>query len=68
MGSARTGSNPVGVAFWPPPFVTVGPIGPGICDFCMPPQAAAVIAQLGERKTEDLEVPGSIPGPGIFLL
>ena len=23
-----------------------------------------VIAQLGERKTEDLEVPGSIPGHG----
>ena len=29
----------------------------------------AAIAQLGERKTEDLKVPGSIPGPGmIFLL
>ena len=26
----------------------------------------AVIAQLGERQTEDLEVPGSIPGHGIF--
>ena len=24
----------------------------------------AVIAQLGERKTEDLEVPDSIPGHG----
>ena len=26
----------------------------------------AVIAQLGERQTEDLEVLGSIPSPGIF--
>ena len=28
----------------------------------------AAIAQLGERQTEDLKVPGSIPGVGIFLL
>ena len=28
---------------------------------------AAVIAQLGERQTEDLKVPGSIPGRGIFF-
>ena len=27
----------------------------------------AVIAQLGERQTEDLKVPGSIPGRGKFL-
>ena len=27
----------------------------------------AVIAQLGERQTEDLKVPGSIPGLGTFL-
>jgi hypothetical protein len=27
---------------------------------------AAAIAQLGERQTEDLKVPGSIPGLGIF--
>ena len=26
----------------------------------------AVIAQLGERQTEDLEVLGSIPSPGTF--
>ncbi len=26
----------------------------------------ASIAQLGERQTEDLKVPGSIPGGGIF--
>ena len=28
----------------------------------------AAIAQLGERQTEDLKVPGSIPGLGTFLL
>ena len=27
----------------------------------------AAIAQLGERQTEDLKVPGSIPGLGIWL-
>ena len=26
----------------------------------------AAIAQLGERQTEDLKVPGSIPGLGIY--
>ena len=30
-------------------------------------EADAAIAQLGERQTEDLKVPGSIPGRGIFL-
>ena len=28
----------------------------------------ALIAQLGERKTEDLKVPGSIPGRSIFYI
>ena len=28
----------------------------------------AVIAQLGERQTEDLKVPGSIPGRGNFVM
>ena len=28
----------------------------------------AAIAQLGERQTEDLKVPGSIPGRGIYAL
>ena len=28
----------------------------------------AMIAQLGERYTEDLNVPGSIPGRGIFVV
>ena len=29
--------------------------------------ADAAIAQLGERQTEDLKVPGSIPGLGTFV-
>ena len=29
-------------------------------------QLSAALAQLGERQTEDLKVPGSIPGGGIF--
>ena len=29
------------------------------------PSSVADIAQLGERQTEDLKVPGSIPGVGI---
>ena len=29
--------------------------------------ARAAIAQLGERQTEDLKVPGSIPGLGTFF-
>ena len=28
----------------------------------------AALAQLGERQTEDLKVPGSIPGGGIFAI
>ena len=28
----------------------------------------AALAQLGERQTEDLKVPGSIPGGGTFLV
>ena len=29
---------------------------------------SAVVAQLGERQTEDLKVPGSIPGDGILFI
>ena len=32
-----------------------------------PVSIEAAIAQLGERQTEDLEVPGSIPGLGKLL-
>ena len=31
-----------------------------------PQSLYAAIAQLGERQTEDLKVPGSIPGLGTF--
>ena len=30
--------------------------------------AHAALAQLGERQTEDLKVPGSIPGGGSFFV
>ena len=30
------------------------------------PTSRAALAQLGERQTEDLKVPGSIPGGGTF--
>ena len=33
---------------------------------CFCGTATAAIAQLGERQTEDLKVPGSIPGLGII--
>ena len=38
------------------------------CTKSKPNSAAnqAAIAQLGERQTEDLKVPGSIPGLGIY--
>ena len=36
--------------------------------FNMRIESRAAIAQLGERQTEDLKVPGSIPGLGIFVL
>ncbi len=44
------------------------------CGACRPPPIVharelsflADIAQLGERQTEDLKVPGSIPGVGTF--
>ena len=34
---------------------------------CVHMLTSAAIAQLGERQTEDLKVPGSIPGLGMFL-
>ena len=33
---------------------------------CFRTAASAAIAQLGERQTEDLKVPGSIPGLGVL--
>ena len=44
----------------------------GICEFLSAFQAQighfADIAQLGERQTEDLKVPGSIPGVGSEII
>ena len=34
---------------------------------CAFAEARAAIAQLGERQTEDLKVPGSIPGRGMYF-
>ena len=41
---------------------------PGVASpcYCILMYAQAAIAQLGERQTEDLKVPGSIPGLGIM--
>ena len=36
--------------------------------FNLPRDNMAAIAQLGERQTEDLKVPGSVPGLGILLI
>ena len=35
--------------------------------YCIQLFSIVSIAQLGERKTEDLKVPGSIPGRGNFF-
>jgi hypothetical protein len=40
------------------------PVAVGFPGGCSP---TAAIAQLGERQTEDLKVPGSIPGLGSFV-
>ena len=39
----------------------------GVMRFRISSYRIAVIAQLGERETEDLEVPGSIPGHGSLV-
>ena len=42
---------------------------PGLASpcYCILMYAQAAIAQLGERQTEDLKVPASIPGLGIMI-
>jgi hypothetical protein len=40
---------------------------PAIIVFVAQRGAVAAIAQLGERQTEDLKVPGSIPGLGTYF-
>ena len=39
---------------------------PRVKPMLMLPSSSAAIAQLGERQTEDLKVPGSIPGLGTY--
>ena len=46
------------------PVIAVIPVIPGMMGRTM---SSASIAQLGERQTEDLKVPGSIPGLGTFF-
>ena len=43
-------------------------LGVFFVDRCVFGTLGASIAQLGERQTEDLKVPGSIPGRGIFCI
>ena len=78
MGSPRVGSNPTGVVFRitetakPEPTQTRTDSDAVVSECknhggrkyrrCTWTGAAAAIAQLGERQTEDLKVPGSIPG------
>jgi hypothetical protein len=38
------------------------------CAYSFPPPPRAATAQLGERQTEDLKVPGLIPGLGVLHL
>ena len=82
MGSPRVGSNPTGVVFRitetakPEPTQTRTDSDAVVSECknhggrkyrrCTWTGAAAAIAQLGERQTEDLKVPGSIPGLGIL--
>ena len=63
MGARRKKKYGVAMAL---DVVRLGPMAPVAPTLLPKKRAAAVIAQLGERQTEDLEVPGSIPGHGIF--
>ena len=48
-------------------FIFLQTLGCDRCWISLAVRTLADIAQLGERQTEDLKVPGSIPGVGIFL-
>ena len=74
MGYARVGSNPTAVVYirallaeWSKAAdlssVIFGCVGSNPTG-CMYKEAS--LAQLGERQTEDLKVPGSIPGGGNY--
>ena len=49
-------------------YVVVWAASSGNCDSCGKTRTCAAIAQLGERQTEDLKVPGSIPGRGFLSM
>ena len=80
VGSARVGSNPTGVGVFSVASAgnALGKSGSSShraaegkqCSMSLAEEerSTAAIAQLGERQTEDLEVPGSIPGYGILTL
>ena len=62
------GASPQGHGFEPHSCHSFEWFGGSFCTHIFPPfLRGAAIAQLGERQTEDLEVPGSIPGFGIFI-
>ena len=48
-------------------FLTLAMSSNMLVAFANTSRRGASIAQLGERQTEDLEVPGSIPGLGILI-
>ena len=55
------GSIPTGGAFW----IVPGVVARGSSHWGLVQRyTVAALAQLGERQTEDLKVPGSIPGGG----
>ena len=62
-GGAGKGSKQLAIVLWVAEVNTPGVTSP----YCILRYAQAAIAQLGERQTEDLKVPGSIPGLGIML-
>ena len=63
MEGAGKGYKHLANVFWVAVVNTPGVTSP----YCILRYAQAAIAQLGERQTEDLKVPGSIPGLGIML-
>ena len=68
MGSSRVGSNPTRSESTNILFDLVKCLSQRT-DLCHVIELImAEIAQLGERQTEDLKVPGSIPGLGILSL
>ena len=63
MGSARTGSNPVAVAFRHRRNYTIHPLS-----FAYACMLSASLAQWLERSAVNRKVAGSIPAGGVFIL